>query len=179
MRRRAELSGLPVIVVDSGESVGRVKDAVFDLGRGRLRGLLVAMPGGERFLPFDQVHSLGPAAVTVGAETRLLSAGSSAAPDGSGGGPSHEDADAPPLGKRVLTREGRMLGYVDDVIFDPESGAVWGYELTTGLLADFVDGRKTLPLTEGLVVGPDSVVVDQIDWTRDQSGAPGPGGTLE
>jgi uncharacterized protein YrrD len=72
-----------------------------------------------------------------------------------------------------------MLGYVDDVIFDPESGAVWGYELTTGLLADFVDGRKTLPLTEGLVVGPDSVVVDQIDWTRDQSGAPGPGGTLE
>ncbi len=157
MRRRGEVAGLPVVVIDSGKTVGRVKDVVFDLDHGRLRGLLVVWKGGEAFLPFDQVHNLGPQAVTVGAETVML-------PADARGGAEDPAASRPwALGKRVLTREGQVLGFVDDVIFDPESGAVWGYQVTAGFIADFVDGKKALPLTDEMVVGPDAVVVSGED----------------
>lgn len=155
MRRRGEVAGLPVIVVDSGKAVGWVKELVFDLGQGRLRGLLVVSGGRDVFLPFDQVHCLGPTAVTVGAEVVMLPA------EGAGG-----KVEPFPQGKRVLTREGQVLGFIDDVIFDPDSGAVWGYQVTAGFISDFVDGKKALPLTDDLVVGPDSVVVTGEDVLR-------------
>ncbi len=164
MRRRSEVAGLPVVRVDSGQTVGRVKGARLDLGHGRLEGFVVSCRrGGEAFLPFDQVHSLGPNAVTIGAEAVLLPAGASVE-EGSGGSP---------LGRRVVTREGAVLGLVDDIIFDPESGAVWGYQVSGGFVSDFVNGKKAVPLTDEVVVGPDSVVVDTPAQIRP---VPGEGG---
>lgn len=160
MRRRGDVAGLPVVVVDSGKSVGRVRDGVFDLGRGRLKGLLVVCGAEELYLPFDQVHSLGATAVTVGADAVLLSVG-----DGLSA-----EAQPVPQGKRVMTREGEVLGVVDDVIFDAESGAVWGYQVTGGFISDFVDGKRNVPLTEEIIVGPDALVVPGIGSLRPVGG---------
>jgi len=153
MRCRAEVVGLPVVEIDSGRVIGRVKDLVFDLGHGRLESLIVQAGRSEVRLPFDQVHSLGESAVTVGAEVRFepVEGGSKAA--------AAATACVAPMGKRILSREGRVLGLVDDVIFDADSGAVWGYQVSAGLLVDFVEGKKAVPLTDELIVGPDSVVV--------------------
>jgi len=154
MRRRGEVAGLPVVVVDSGRAVGRVKDVVFDLGQGRLSGFIVVSRGSRAFLPFEQVHSLGASAVTIGAEAVLVP--SFPAPVG-----------ASPVGKSVLTREGQLLGTIDDVLFDPESGAVWGYQVTAGFISDFVEGKKAVVLTEEIVEGPDSVVVGDAGDVRE------------
>ncbi len=147
MRRRAEVAGLPVVVIDSGRVLGHVTDAVFDLDNGRLDGLKVSARGAELYLPFAHVYNLGATAVTVGAEAVLQAE----VPRGSGF----------PKGRRVLTRGGELLGLVDDVIFDPDSGAVWGYEMTGGFIADFVEGRKTVPLTDEIVIGPDALVIPE------------------
>lgn len=162
MRRRGDVTGLPVVMIDSGLQLGRVKDVVFDFGRGRLTGLVVSRRGRDIFLPFDLVHSLGQTAVTVGAEAVLLPA---------------DPAQATPIpkGRRVLTRDGQVLGQVDDVIFDPDSGAVWGYEVTGGFITDFVDGRRAVPLTDEIVIGPDAMVVPE----PDDATAPGEGGSEE
>lgn len=168
MRRGLEVAGLPVVQLDSGRVVGRVKEAVFDLARGRLEGLRVVVDRVEVFLAFDQVYSLGENSVTVGAEVAFAPAsqmgGSGRSPTA---GPQPAGAGRPgarpggAVGKRVLDAEGRVLGFVDDVLFDPESGAVWGYEVSAGFISDFVEGRKSVPLTEELVVGPDSILLPQ------------------
>jgi len=165
MRRRTELSGIPVVELDSGRVLGKVKDVDINLANGRLRGLVVALGRKEGFIPFDQIYHLGAAAVTVGAEAPIL--------------PHRREEDPFPVGKRVFNREGRVLGVIDDVLFDGESGSVWGYQVTAGLLSDFVDGKKGVALTNELVVGPDSVVItDELGLER-----PGPlggrGGGME
>lgn len=163
MRRRGEVAGLPVVVIDSGRTLGRVKDAVFDLGRGRLTGLIVSCRGVDAFLTFDEVHNLGQTAVTVGAEAVLVPMPAAAAGEASS---TTEPAGPFPKGRRVLTRDGQVLGQVDDVIFDPDSGAVWGYEITGGFISDFINGRKAVPLTEEIVIGPDAVIVPEADEVR-------------
>ncbi len=182
MRRRGEVAGLPVVVIDSGRALGHVKDAVFDLARGRLTGLVVSCRGGDTFLAFDQVYSLGETAVTIGAEAVLLplprTAASSAPavtpaaspPVASEASVATAPAGSFPKGRRVFTRDGQVLGQVDDVIFDPDSGAVWGYEITGGFIHDFINGRKAVPLTEEIVIGPDAVVVPEPDEMRPADG---------
>jgi len=161
MRRRADLCGLPVVEIDSGRTLGQIADTVFDLDRGRLEGFIVEGAAGRVYLSFDQVYNIGANAVTVGAEAYLHPA---AASPGSAPGATGTDDCPPagrraPLGLRVVTRGGQLAGLIDDIIFDPESGTVWGYQVTTGLLSDLVDGKKAVPLTDELVIGPDSVIV--------------------
>ncbi len=166
MRCRRDLTGLPVVEVDSGRVRGKVRDVVFNLDRGRVRGLVVSPTAGETgFLPFEQVYKVGVSAVTVGVEAQILPW------DGTEG-----DRAGVPLGKRVLSCEGEVLGVVDDVLFDPESGAVWGYQVTRGLLSDLVDGKRGVSLTDEVVVGPDSVVVPNGRLEPPQAGEGGGSG---
>lgn len=148
MRSRAEVRGLPVVDTDSGRVLGRVKELVVNPRRGVVTGLLLSAGRRDLFLPFDQIRVLGQAAVTVGAEVRLEPTRDGAQCEG-------------PIGKRVVTPDGKLLGLVDDILFDAESGCLWGYELTAGVLADFVDGRKAVALTDDLVIGPDSVITPE------------------
>jgi uncharacterized protein YrrD len=152
MRRRTELAGLPVVEIDSGKVRGKVKDLDFDLDKGRVRGIIVVSGRTEGFIPFDQIYHVGAAAVTVGVEAQIL--------------PLERHSDPFPLGKRVFSREGRALGVIDDILFDGESGSVWGYQVTAGLLSDFVEGKKGVALTDELVVGPDSIVVTDAGLER-------------
>jgi uncharacterized protein YrrD len=160
MRRRGAVDGLPVVVVDSGRTVGRVKEGVFDPDHARLTGFIVAAGPAELYLPFDQVHSVGATAITVGAEAVLLPV--------EVGLPAQ--VGSIPEGKRVVTREGELLGIVDDVIFDGESGAIWGYQVSGGFVSDFIDGKRNLPLTDELVIGPDAIVVADSERLRRPAG---------
>jgi len=163
MRRRADLSGFPVVEIDSGRTLGRITDIVFDFDQGRLQGFVVEGAGDRGYLAFDQVESIGSSAVTAragaGLEPAPSSAPRTAAPGTDAAGTDAPAAGRGPVGLRVITRDGRVLGFIDDIIFDPDSGVVWGYQVTGGLLSDLVDGKKAVPLTDELVVGPDSVVI--------------------
>lgn len=63
----------------------------------------------------------------------------------------------------VLTVEGQYLGKVSDVYFQAAEGTqVIGYELTDGFLADVLEGRRKLFLPEGpeqATLGEDAIVV--------------------
>jgi len=188
LRRRTDTLDLPVVAEDSGRTVGKVKDLVFDLGCGRLEGLRVAVGADEVFLPFDTVR-LDLTRVTVKREAEVGRArgrsrqgdrargqsgqgGRAREPSRQGGWVAggreahHEHDHEPPLGRPVVTRTGRLVGLVDDIVFDPESGTVWGFELSTGFITDFVEGKKAVPLTDELVVGPAGVVVVDPDDLR-------------
>lgn len=133
--------GLPAFGQDSGGPAGRVRDLLFS-GRGeRVIGLL--LEGGRwwrrRLVPFEEVAAIGPAAVMLRRPVVLD------APDG----PRLRRLRRPhshQLGLRVLTPDGRDLGIVADVCFEPASGSVSGYLVSGGLVADVTRGQMFLPL---------------------------------
>lgn len=152
--RRMEVIGLPVLT-DAGERLGDVEDVLVNRTGRRVMGLLLA--GGGRFsghhvYPFEEVRAVGDGAVVVdrpGAVLhtrqvnrlrRLLAR--------------HADL----VGKRLISRSGHDLGVIADLIFDPETGAVLGYEVSGGFLRDVTEGKGFMPVSAGLTIGKDAVI---------------------
>jgi|BEDMetMinimDraft_2_1075160.scaffolds.fasta_scaffold12033_3 uncharacterized protein YrrD len=122
-----------------GRPAGHVADLLFNARGDRVIGLLLT--GGtwwrRRLIPYEEVAAIGAAAVMLrrpvvlaGAEGRVRRL---------------RRQHAAILGLRVLTADGRDLGIVDDVVFDPTTGRVEGYLVSAGLVADALYGQGFLP----------------------------------
>lgn len=132
--------GLPAFGQADGRPAGRVEDLLFAPRGERVIGLLLA--GGRwwrrKLIPYEEVAAIGPAAVMLRRPVVLVATDA--------GVRRLRRTHAPMLGRRVLTPDGRDLGVVDDVCFDPHSGAVGGYLVSRGLLGDVATGPGFLPL---------------------------------
>lgn len=123
---------LPVVAADDGEAVGRVDRFVIDpvtrhVGSIRLDHVVSDV----RFLSWREVTSFDDEQVTIS------TAGVLRKPDGP-----REDGcrhDYRPVGKPVVTDDGRELGTVEDVEFDREDGRVTALLLEGG---DRVGGHR-------------------------------------
>jgi len=131
----SELRHRDVLDISSATTVGRVQGLVIDFTEQQVSALTIDKASIEAsVLPWDQVKSIGPDAVTIDGSTGLR------APSG----PAEERVGAKtdePIGKRVLTEFGDQIGTVDDVVIDDRSGTFRGL---------IVDGR---PLDAQLVMG--------------------------
>jgi uncharacterized protein YrrD len=52
----------------------------------------------------------------------------------------------------LLTAEGEKLGLLEDVYFLEEVGTIVGYEVTEGLVADLVEGRRVVKSNSKLTI---------------------------
>ena len=52
----------------------------------------------------------------------------------------------------MLTAEGEKLGLLEDVYFMEELGTIIGYEVTEGLVADLVEGRRVVKTNASLTI---------------------------
>lgn len=175
--RRAEVIGLPVLT-DAGERLGDVEDVLVDRGGRRVIGFLLA--GGNRLLghrvyPIEEVRAVGDGAVVVARRDtvlhtrqvnrlrRLLAR--------------HADL----VGKRLVSRAGQDLGVISDLVFDPETGAVLGFDLSGGFFRDVTEGRGFVPASVRLVVGKDAVIApppgEEAGEAEGRGGGGAPGGS--
>lgn len=133
MIRATELSGRAVVDMDVAEKLGRIDRIILDPDARQVAGYQIsrggAMLGNETLttVPAGAVHAIGPDAVTVHHPAEL-------AVDST-----HLDrlprlSDL--IGRKVVSREGRLLGVVDDVLISGADGRIVGYQLAdTGLTA--------------------------------------------
>lgn len=143
--------GLPVLTVE-GERLGEVEELLLGRGGRRVIGFLLAggsVLGGRRVYPYEEVRSIGNAAVVVARPQAVLRT-------------RRRDRLARLLaghqalvGKRLLDGRGDDLGVVTDLVFDPADGTVLGYELSGGFVRDVTEGRRFLPSGAPLVIGRD------------------------
>ncbi|MHB0886986.1 MAG: PRC-barrel domain-containing protein [Bacillota bacterium] len=159
MRTRRGIIGLPVICLQTGRKMGEVRDLLIGRRGDRLSGLRVVVS--SRFslksLRFRDIHSLGEDAVIIHDGTALLAPSRVRAVEAGARGPERV------IGKRVITADGRDLGTIDDIIIDEAAGKVTGYEVSSGLVSDLVDGKLILPVPPGMKVGQDAVIIPA-DW---------------
>jgi sporulation protein YlmC with PRC-barrel domain len=125
-------SGRKVVSRSSAEELGKLAHVVVDVPRRRVASLVVGKGRGALLVPWENVSGFGPDAVMLTDESALYE-------------PRDDDERAATggkldlVGKRALSDMGNDLGTVDDVVFDPATGA-----LETVVLADHEEPAASL-----------------------------------
>lgn len=146
--------GLPVIELREGTRLGEVMDIVINR-ENRATALLIkreGLLGDKGIVELSGIKSIGEDAVTVESPEivaacrteeweRCLLTG-----------------DRALVGRELFTEDGMILGTVADVYIGEETDNIVGYEVSDGLLADLVSGRKWLPFTETVQIGNPIIV---------------------
>lgn len=115
--RFRDAKGRKVVSTDTATSVGKVEAFLIDPGTRSIAALRLAKVGGDAvYLSWEDLR-FGSDAVVVASSDRLR--------------PERDDTEArvaskdlEPIGKLVLDDSGTALGKVEDVEFDPTSGAI-------------------------------------------------------
>jgi uncharacterized protein YrrD len=130
MIRGSQLVGRAVVDMDAANRLGKIKEIIVQRDGERVAGFIVAhgetvvgTGGKRRIIPASALHSIGPDAVTV------HSLGKEEA---------REDLDALPrmsdvVGHKMVTRSGRLLGSIDDLLINPADGTIIGYAVGEGV----------------------------------------------
>lgn len=129
---RDMILGLPVICQETGKSLGLVEDIEYGEDHGRIKGIIVAGMGYKPkifSIAFDEILAFGQSAVMVRSDCER----------------SAEKKDQGHLiGRSVIGKGGQEVGTISDIIFDPNSGQIEGYEISKGIIDDLVAGRNIL-----------------------------------
>lgn len=118
----ADMRNLPVVCIDTGRETGVVGGFLVDPEQRRLAAFVLGardVGRGVRVLPIDRVKSLGGFALTVESEKDIIDLVSS-----------EEylalfEKDIQLLGVKALSSGEKLLGYVRDVTFDRDTGALF------------------------------------------------------
>lgn len=110
-------AGRKVISRASAQDLGAVGHLLVDAQERRVTAVIIGRGRKARLIDWAALSGFGPDAVMVGDENALRPAAhdrEAAAADGK----------LEIVGRRALTEHGNELGVVDDVLFDPRSGAL-------------------------------------------------------
>lgn len=122
----SELKGRAVVDVDDAKKLGEIENLLLEPGTRRVSSMKVKTGGlfsTPLTIAISQLMNIGPDAVTVKAD---IASPSQAASDQD----SVELTSV--LGHKVVTDAGTLVGEVQDVLLDPVSAAVTGYEVREG-----------------------------------------------
>jgi sporulation protein YlmC with PRC-barrel domain len=131
--RFSEGEGRKVVSTSTAQTIGKVTDYIIDPKEKAVAGVILKKTSGkEDTIPWENVDAFGEDAVMVKREDVLVVP--------SGRLAELTDKKFKQHGKLVLSAAGVNLGKVDDVEFDPTTGAV------TALVLDgtTIDGRRLL-----------------------------------
>jgi uncharacterized protein YrrD len=140
-KKAKQILGMPVVTFDRGTKIYDVQDMILDPQRRQVLALVV-MEGSlfhsARAIPFGRISAIGQDAVIV--------------PDGKAVIDVNRDPVLKKLdneqnvrGLRVLTDDGRRLGYIEDITLDDKTGEIIGYDVSIGRVFNVTQGVRTLP----------------------------------
>lgn len=150
--------GRAVVSVATGEKLGEISDIHLDFDTRRVVGFAVGSAGGSglfhhaqpQALPFAQIQSIGPQAVTVADNAQVLAAGVA---------PPHL-AGLERVRKHVVSADGAVIGDGDDIHFDPTTGAITAVRLAPqGGFLGVGATTRTIPVADVIGFGRDVLTV--------------------
>jgi len=157
MRKAKSLLGLSVITHADGKNLGTVRDLIFSDNSQKLLALLLS--DRELFgmidatcVPWNQVREIGTDALMVESDQSIQKVHADAIIAES------YDARHTIDGKQITTDQGEKVGNVSDMYLD-DSGYVSAFEVSGGLFADALGGKRYLAMPSLLKVGEDVIIV--------------------
>src|SRR5947208_1846302 len=131
MIKASHLLGRAVIDMEAAERLGKIKEMILQRDGERVAGFIVVRGetivgtgGTRRIIPASALHSIGPDAVTVRG---------SAMKDRSPGDLDNLPRMSDVIGHKMVTRSGRLLGSIDDVLINGTDGTIIGFAVGEGV----------------------------------------------
>jgi uncharacterized protein YrrD len=143
-----QANGRKLVSRATARDLGAVSHLLVDAGRRRIAAVVVGRGRHARVVEWAQLSSFGPDAVMVADEASLRPPAGDRERAGAEG-------RLEMVGKRVLTERGNALGILDDVTFDPSTGALEMLEI----------GDREIPSGSLLGSGSYAVVLDSVPET--------------
>jgi uncharacterized protein YrrD len=171
MIKGTQLVGRAVIDMDAAERLGRIKEIIVQHDGERVAGFvivrgetIVGTGGTRRMIPASALHSIGPDAVTVrgsAVKERLAELENL---------PRMSDV----IGHKMVTRSGRLLGLVDDMLINGADGTIVGFTVGEGVrnklenifsqqrsrIHGYVRADADLHVGKELIVVPDDALIE-------------------
>lgn len=154
--KTTHIKGLSVVSIGSGEKLGTVSEILIDPNADRVMalavetgggsGILSSQPSATRWIAADNVHAVGPDALTVQDASVLSEAG---------GDDSTTTALSLLMDEKVMTEGGTYVGKVASVEIDEVTMAVTGLEVSSG----FFKSNRTVAKADLMTVGEELVIV--------------------
>lgn len=156
MQKSSKFLSLPVVSLEEGKEIGRVRSLVINPQTGEVAALIIQQGSffrEQKVIPYPRVISAGSNALTIQKASSAEKMASlpqivSLIKD-----------DIQLKGCRVITEGGTALGYVEEFYVDPDSGRITAYEIGGGLGERLLKGHALLPAEEVRTIGKDVLVV--------------------
>jgi uncharacterized protein YrrD len=176
MIKASQLVGRAAIDMEAAERLGRIKEIIVRRDGERVAGFvvvhgetIVGTGGSRRMVPASAVYAIGPDAVTVrGTATKERLAELDNLP---------RMSDI--IGHKMVTRSGRLLGIIDDILINGSDGTIVGFvvgESVRNKLENIFNPQR--PRVHGYVradadlhVGKELIVVPDDALIEEESGA--------
>jgi uncharacterized protein YrrD len=172
MIKASQLLGRAVIDMEAAERLGKIKEIILQRDGERVAGFvvvrgetIVGTGGTKRIIPASALHSIGPDAITVRG-----SAMKERSPDDLDNLPRMSDV----IGHKMVTRSGRLLGSIDDVLINGADGTIVGFAVGEGVrnklesifnpqrsrIHGYVRADADLQVGNELIVVPDDALIE-------------------
>ncbi len=170
MIRGSHLVRRAVIDMEAAERLGKIKEIIVQRDGERVAGFvvvhgetIVGTGGKRRMIPASAVYSIGPDAITVrGSAVRELAELDNL--------PRMSDI----IGRKMLTRSGRLLGLIDDMLINGADGTIVGFVVGEGVrnklesifnpqrskIHGYVRADSDLHVGNELIVVPDDALIE-------------------
>jgi len=170
MIKGSQLSGRSVIDMEAAERLGKIKEIIVQRDGERVAGFIVVhgetivgTGGKRRMIPASAVYSIGPDALTVRGSGMLELAELDNLP---------RMSDI--IGHKMVTRSGRLLGVIDDMLINGADGTIVGFVVGEGVrsklenifnpqrprVQGYVRADADLHVGKELIVVPDDALIE-------------------
>ncbi len=152
MRKTSNIVGLSVISSSEGVDLGRVSEVVVDLAQGVVVGMVIGSGPDEKGILAEDIAITGPDALMIPDRSKVQKL--TELPE-----LAEKRPTSPERTVTVVSESGTKLGTLAEVYIEPADNTVVRYEISGGAVRDLTDGTLALSVMEGIVHGPDIVVV--------------------
>lgn len=139
MKKGRELISLPVFEKNTGGELGEIKDIYYEPKNKKIGGFIVEESGwlkGAKIIPIEKVLEINSEAVYVEDLEAIIDS------------KTKEkfceifDQRKDIRGYKLVSVMGEEMGIIRDLLVEPETGEICGYEVSEGVIRDLLEGRK-------------------------------------
>ncbi len=146
------LKNRPIVSLNGGVKVGEVADLTLDATNAQVSAVLLTGHDGNSVVPFPAVRNIGPDAVTID-DSRIVQA--PANPEGIA-----DRRISTLTGLPVLNEKGTVIGDLEDLEFDEESGKVMALLIHHGGVMGIGGSHERIAASAIRGIGPQLITVD-------------------
>ena len=157
MKLSTELRSLPIVSIAEGEEVGVVKDFIIDPTLKSIVAVIIEDPlwyEGAKIISFSLIHSIGDFAITTENASSVVALTSM---------PEVAELikkEIRIVGAKIITRGGRLVGFVKEYSLDDRTGEILGMELSSDSDLAAPD-RNIIPCSVVVTIGRDVIIVNE------------------